>query len=113
MSIFVLNELKSIKMDNQSMVLTPVPIGELIKAISADLLAKLAPILNQSPSTNTDKDPQYVTRKEAAKILRVSVQTLGKYTAAGTIKGYRISGGRQVRYVETELRQALDKFQTV
>ena len=49
--------------------------------------------------------PVYVTRKEAAKILKVSLVTIHDWNKKGILKPYRL--GNLIRYKRTELDQAL------
>ena len=48
---------------------------------------------------------EYITRKEAAKILKVSLVTLSDWNKKGILKPYRL--GNLIRYKRTELDQAL------
>lgn len=48
---------------------------------------------------------EYITRKEAAKILKVSLVTLSDWNKKGVLKPYRL--GNLIRYKRTELDQAL------
>jgi excisionase family DNA binding protein len=54
---------------------------------------------------------KYLTRKETAGILRVSLPTLNDWTKTGKIKGYRI--GNRVRYKRNEVSEALNQVQTL
>lgn len=51
--------------------------------------------------------PEYITRKETAQILGVSLVTLNEWTKTGTIQGYRISS--RVRYKKSEILNSLTK----
>jgi len=53
-------------------------------------------------------DEKYLTRKEAADALSITLPTLHAYSLAGTIKAYRL--GRKVRYKKSELDSALKLF---
>ena len=56
------------------------------------------------------EDVEYVTRKEAAKILSVSLVTLNQWTKEGIIVGYRISS--RVRYKKAEILNSLTQVRT-
>ena len=58
-------------------------------------------VLNFQPQ----KQPEYLTRKEAAKILKVSLVTLSDWNKKGVLKPYRL--GNLIRYKREELDQAL------
>jgi len=47
----------------------------------------------------------YITREEAANILRITLPTLHSYTMKGKIKGYRI--GRRILYKKNEIEQSV------
>ncbi len=52
--------------------------------------------------------PEYLTREEAAKTLKISLPTLTKLTKEGRIRGYKI--GRHIRYKSQELDMALQEI---
>jgi len=56
------------------------------------------------------KPVTFLTRDEAANILKVSLPTLSKLTKEGRIKGYKI--GRHIRYKSNELDSALQEIQS-
>ena len=63
---------------------------------------------------HAEKEPgneKYLTRKETAGILRVSLPTLNDWTKTGKIKGYRI--GNRVRYKRNEVSEALNQVQSL
>jgi excisionase family DNA binding protein len=51
------------------------------------------------------EDPQYLTRKEAASLLKISVPTLYAYTNSGRLIAYRI--GRRVLYKLADLEMRM------
>jgi excisionase family DNA binding protein len=53
---------------------------------------------------------EFISRREAAKILKVSLPTLGEWSKAGIIKSYRIA--TRVRYKRKEVMQALRLVKT-
>jgi excisionase family DNA binding protein len=81
-------------------VLSQIALPELMKAFSNVLDEKLQKI--QTPAN----EEEYLTRKEAAAFLGISVNTLNTYTVAGKINGYRIAGGKCIRFKKPELQQA-------
>jgi excisionase family DNA binding protein len=58
-------------------------------------------VLNFQPK----KQPEYLTRKEVAKILKVSLVTLSDWNKKGVLKPYRL--GNLIRYKSSELETAL------
>ena len=58
-------------------------------------------VLNFQPK----KQSEYLTRKEVAKILKVSLVTLTDWNKKGVLKPYRL--GNLIRYKSAELDQAL------
>lgn len=57
------------------------------------------------------EEVKYITRKEAAKKLRISLPTLNEYTKTGRVKGYRISG--RVLYRSDEIESSLSAIETL
>lgn len=81
---------------------------------AADLLARLdkieAVILEigkNKPSGNIGKTPDYITRFEVSKILRVSLVTLNDWTKKGLLTAYKC--GNRVYYKRAEIENALTK----
>jgi len=62
-------------------------------------------------SQKTNQRDELLTRKDAAKVLGISLNTLGKFTKTGKIPAYRI-GAKAVRYKMNEVFQSLNKIQT-
>jgi excisionase family DNA binding protein len=58
-------------------------------------------VLNFQPK----KQPEYLTRKEVAIILKVSLVTLSDWNKKGVLKPYRL--GNLIRYKRLEIDQAL------
>jgi excisionase family DNA binding protein len=59
----------------------------------------------------TPEKVEYITRKETAQILGVSLVTLCEWTKTGTLQGYRI--GSRVRYKKDEVLSSLQKVQQI
>jgi excisionase family DNA binding protein len=75
---------------------------ELTSNILKDVRAELKEIVqNFQPK----KQPEYLTRKEVAKILKVSLVTLSDWNKKGVLKPYRL--GNLIRYKRAELEKAL------
>lgn len=56
------------------------------------------------------KQPEYLTRKEVAKILKVSLVTVSDWNKKGVLKPYRL--GNLIRYKREELEKALIAINT-
>jgi len=75
-------------------------------------------ILEEVLETNTKgqgKSPQnplveYFTRNEAAKLLRISLPTLSRYSKLGLVKEYRI--GTRILFKKSEVDSCLEQVQT-
>ena len=79
-----------------------------------DLKNFIKQALSEHLVKNTPAPPfkvEYSSRKEAAKILHVSLPTLDKYTEAGLIKGSRF--GRRVLYSLDDITNSLKQIQNV
>jgi excisionase family DNA binding protein len=75
---------------------------QLKESILFDVRTELKEIvLNFQPT----KQPEYLTRKEVAIILKVSLVTLSDWNKKGVLKPYRL--GNLIRYKRVELDQAL------
>lgn len=64
----------------------------------------------KSLSTPKEKELKLLTRKDTAKLLRISLPTLHDWTKTGIVKAYRI--GNRVLYKLEEVKEALLKIQT-
>ncbi len=53
---------------------------------------------------------EYLTRKEAAKLLGITLPTLHEWTKTGLVQGYRIAS--RVRYKRSELETSLIQIKT-
>lgn len=79
------------------------PISELKNLISQTLQEVLSN--TQATQKQEQQIPQYLTRKETATILGVSLVTLHSYTTDGKIKVYKIGG--RIRYKKQDIENAL------
>lgn len=75
---------------------------ELKESILIDVRAELQIIAQKFQPV---KPVEYLTRKETAKLLKVSLVTLSDWNKKGILKPYRL--GNLIRYKRTELEQAL------
>lgn len=66
---------------------------------------KLADSKNTNPIQQNA--PQYVSRKEAADLLKITLPTLNVYTKSGKLTAYKI--GRRVLYDSIEIAKALSE----
>jgi excisionase family DNA binding protein len=76
--------------------------SELKESILSDVRAELKLI---TQNFQPQKQPEYLTRKEVAKILKVSLVTLSDWNKKGVLKPYRL--GNLIRYKSEEIDQAL------
>jgi len=75
---------------------------ELKESILKDVRAELKLIAQKFQPV---QPVEYLTRKETAKLLKVSLVTLSDWNKKGILKPYRL--GNLIRYKRTELEQAL------
>ena len=80
---------------------------------SEDLYSKIREIISEELNKRlTPEPPQlYITKKEAAAKLRLSLPTLGRLTSDGTLQGYRV--GRRVLYKADEIENAVKEIHTL
>lgn len=85
-----------------------VPLERLKSEISEAVKKEVAPLIQfaHPPKPETE----LLTRKQAAKLLCVSLPTILDWTKTGKIIGYRI--GSRVRYKKAELENSLSKIKT-
>ncbi len=90
------------------MIFSSIPIetlkGELIDALRKEVQE----CLTKSPAP--EEQSEYITRKEAATILGISLPTLGKFTSEGIVPAYRISS--RIRYRKSEVHESLHRIKT-
>lgn len=88
-------------MNNQ--IFSSLPLEQLKSEISNEILDRITPLLQsvnkQTPTT------ELLTRKEASRLLGVSLPTLLDWTKTGKVTGYRIAS--RVRYKRSELENSL------
>jgi hypothetical protein len=81
---------------------------ELHNIISSALRTELAAFKPKATEPQIQTD--FLTRKQTAKRLQISLVTLSAWTKKGLLKGYRISG--QIRYKSGEIEQSLNNIKT-
>lgn len=74
------------------------------ETVKSEIAAGLIVTAQTKPVQEVNAD-ELITRKEAAKILGVSLPTLNAWTKDGTVQGYRLNS--RVRYKRGELSTAL------
>ena len=75
---------------------------QLKESILSDVRAELQVI---AQNFQPKKQAEYLTRKEVAKILKVSLVTLSDWNKKGVLKPYRL--GNLIRYKTTEIEESL------
>ncbi len=75
---------------------------QLKESILSDVRAELQVI---AQNFQPKKQPEYLTRKEVAKILKVSLVTLSDWNKKGVLKPYRL--GNLIRYKTSEIEESL------
>lgn len=93
-------------MDN--ILFSPLPLEQLKTEISEAVLKEIVTYLQSSCSTPQQSD--ILNRKEAAKLLGISLVTLNQWTKEGRVTGYRIAS--RIRYKRSELENSLSQIKT-
>ena len=90
----------------QNNIFYSLPLEQLKTEISQEILDRITPLLEgvNKPTPSTE----LLTRKEASKLLGVSLPTLLDWTNTGKIIGYRIAS--RVRYKRSELENSLKQI---
>jgi excisionase family DNA binding protein len=92
----------------ENLLLTSIPMEQLQSEISATVKKEFQTFLL---SLQPQKEPtDYLTRKEAAQLLSISLPTLNEWTKTGLVQGYRIAS--RVRYKRAELETSLTQIKT-
>jgi hypothetical protein len=89
-----------------SVIIQGVSLEELTSLIAETIESKLNR-LKSPPSENID----YLTRKETADLLRISLPTLHLYTRNGQLKGYKISS--KILYKRDEIEASLVEIEAL
>lgn len=89
-------------------IFTSLPLEQLKNEISNEILDRITPLLQgvNKPTPTTE----LLTRKEASRLLGVSLPTLLDWTKTGKVTGYRIAS--RVRYKRSELENSLSQIRT-
>lgn len=77
-----------------------------ISELESRIAKILTEILDRQGHKTTAAADEYITRKETAQILKISVVTLHHWTRQGLIQHYKISS--RVRYKRAEVMQLLE-----
>ena len=75
-----------------------------------ELLKRIEQIIDKrfsSLSPQTQKQSEYISRKEVGKLLKLSLPTLHEYTKLGRLQSYKI--GNRVLYKREEVEQSLNQ----
>jgi excisionase family DNA binding protein len=83
-------------------ILTPVQLDHLIQSSISAALEHLTPTTEQ---IEVKPQTEYLTRKETAKLLRISLTTLNDWSKKGIITAYRI--GTRIRFKSNEINDFL------
>ena len=84
------------------------PLEQLTMAVTEAVFNRVAPLIQ---SVNKPQpETELLTRKEAAKLLGVSLPTILDWTKTGKITGYRIAS--RIRYKRHELETSLLQIKT-
>ena len=92
----------------KDLILSPISLGDLKTAISEAVKDEFE---KYTSSQNPKSETEYITRKQAAGILGISLPTLNEWSKQGIIPSYRISS--RVRYKKAEVESSLHKVQSV
>lgn len=90
----------------ENLILTNIPLAELISVITETVKSEFS----KQTQTIAQIEIEYITRKEAAKLLGISLPTLNSYSKQGIVPAYRIGSG--VRYKKEEVLRSLSKVKT-
>lgn len=78
---------------------------ELKNQVAEEVVAQISGLMQSAQTPNPATGENYLTRKQTAEKLKVSLPTLNEYTKNGKINGYRF--GVRVLYKQSEIEAAL------
>lgn len=93
-------------MTKEQILFSPVNLDQLKAEISEAVNLAVTPLKSNNPP---ESEFILLTRKEAAKLLGVSLPTLLEWTKKGKIQGYRIAS--RIRYKRNEIESALKRIE--
>jgi len=94
----------------QDLILSAISRDELKLDFTEVIKKEVQNLLKSLQETQPAKAPKFLTRKETAKRLSISLPTLNDWTKSGKIIGYRIAS--RIRYKEDEIEAALIQIKT-
>lgn len=89
----------------QNVILSGLTVDDLLLRIEQMMEAKLNAPLQQKVKDKTE----YITRKEVASILKITLPTLHEWTKLGWLPSYKM--GSRVLYKKAEVEKAIDSVQ--
>lgn len=93
----------------QNIILSTKNIDDFISDVANEVVKRMELWQTNKPTTQSETK-EYLTRKEAAAMLNISLPTLWALSKNGTIKSHRI--GSRVLYKTDELKTALTQVKT-
>lgn len=81
-------------------ILHQTPLDQLTEAVSRQVIEEIKSIIPAPP-----EEVEYLTRREAADLLKITLVTLNSWTKKGILKSCRISN--RIRYKKSEIHEAL------
>ncbi len=89
--------------------------SEFIVVSKEDLTSTISSVLKEELKdlnpVKQKEEKEYITRKEVAKLLGISLPTLNDWSKKGVIPSYRIQS--RVRYIKAEVLECLKKVNTI
>lgn len=92
-------------MQNNNKLLVQLSESELESLLGSIVQRELSKVLQPAP---TKTETKLLTRQQTAKLLGISLPTLGDYTNKGKLTSYRIGGS--IRYKESEVIASLERL---
>jgi len=89
--------------------------SEIILVSKEDLTSTISSLIKEELKglnpVKQKEEREYITRKEVAKLLGISLPTLNDWSKKGVIPSYRIQS--RVRYIKAEVLECLKKVKTI
>lgn len=92
-------------------ILSGITLEELQERIQQIVRKEVQQIADTLPAPADNLEPEFITRKETATILGISLPTLNEWTKSGIVPAHRI--GTRVRYIKSDVFASLKSVDTI
>lgn len=95
-------------MDNKNLKFLSLLLEQGVQGIREIIREEVEGVMQERLPKAKEEEIKYLTRKETAQLLGISLPTLNDWTKKGLLKSYRISS--RIRYIESEVHHAMESL---